>query len=132
MNDEIIVTEKDYLRLNNLFKGLKEEEYENLEVELERAKIVLDNELPGNVVTMNSKLEYVEIKSGQKQEITIVYPEDSDPSTNKISILAPLASALIGLSVGQEINWMFPSGEIKRLKVTSVSYQPEAAGDYSL
>ncbi|WP_372654722.1 nucleoside diphosphate kinase regulator [Halobacteriovorax sp.] len=132
MNDEIIMTEKDYLRLNNLLKGINIEDYENLEIELERAKIVLDNELPAHVVTMNSTLEYTELKSGKTQEITIVYPQDSDPETHKVSILAPLASALIGLSVGQEINWMFPSGETKRLKVTSVKYQPEASGDYEL
>lgn len=132
MSDEIIMTEKDYLRLNNLFKGLNAEDFENLEIELERAKIVSDDEVPGNVVTMNSKVEYTDIKTGKIQEVTIVYPKDSDPEAHKVSILAPIASALIGLSTGQEINWMFPSGETKRLKVISVKYQPEASGDYEL
>ena len=132
MNDEIIITEKDYLRLNNLFKTLDEEDYEDLEVELERAKILADNEVPKDVVTMNSKVEYTDVKTGKRQDIQIVYPVDSSPAEYKISILAPLASALIGLRVGQEINWKFPSGETKRLRVSAVKYQPEAEGDYAL
>ena len=132
MNDEIIITEKDYLRLTNLFKTLREEDYEDLEIELERARILADNELPEDVVTMNSKVEYMDMKSGKTQDIQIVYPIDSNPIKHRVSILAPLASALIGLRVGQEINWMFPSGETKRLRVSAIKYQPEAEGDYAL
>ena len=101
-------------------------------VELERAKILADNEVPKDVVTMNSKVEYTDVKTGKRQDIQIVYPVDSSPAEYKISILAPLASALIGLRVGQEINWKFPSGETKRLRVSAVKYQPEAEGDYAL
>ena len=62
---------------------------------------------------------------------TLVFPTAANISENKLSILAPLGMALIGYRKGDTIKWPVPSG-IKKLKVTEIIYQPEAAGDYSL
>lgn len=132
MNNEIIITQKDYLRLTSLVEANEGENVENLEAEIERATVVSDDQLPGDIVTMNSTVEYIDIKNETVSVMTLVYPKDSMPEKNKVSILAPLASALIGLKVGQEIDWPFPSGEMKRLRVHTVVYQPEAEGNFEL
>lgn len=132
IDDTIIVTEKDYLRIGNLFKNLNSTEVEDLEVELERARLVPDNEVPSDVVTMNSQLIYYDFASDKKNTVTLVYPSESNPSEGKVSVLAPLGAALIGLRVGQEINWRFPDGKTHRLKVEGLIYQPERSGDWHL
>ena len=131
-SEKIVVTEKDYLRLESIFKNLDSDEIEGLEIELERAVIVKDKDVPSDVVTMNSRVEFIDMKTEKERIVTIVYPEDANSSEGRISILAPLASALIGLKEEQEIEWEFPSGEIKHLKVLKVHYQPEKSGDWHL
>ncbi len=64
--------------------------------------------------------------------MTLVYPKDADVDQGKVSVLAPVGSALLGLSVGQSIRWPLPGGTIRHLRVVSVTYQPEAAGDLDL
>lgn len=91
-----------------------------LEEELGRATIVSDEELPKNVVTMNSFVTYQDMETGKESQVTLVYPADADLDQNKISILSPVGSALIGLQEGQFINWPLPSGKKKQLKVLSV------------
>lgn len=131
-NDAIILTEKDYQRLNFIISELSSAEIEDLEIELERAKIVADGDVPGNVVTMNSKVEYQDMTSQKVNIVQLVYPENSSIEDRRVSILSPLGSALIGLSEGQELNWRFPNGKTHRLKIIKVHYQPEASGDWHL
>ncbi|MBC98000.1 MAG: hypothetical protein CME63_09640 [Halobacteriovoraceae bacterium] len=134
MDNKIFITEKDYLRLTNLLKNLEVEPdiLENLEIEIERASILSDDEVPAGLVTMNSTVEYEDLSSGKVTTITIIYPGNETSAGKNISILAPLGSALLGLREGQEINWKFPSGETRRLRVLNVKYQPEANGDWRL
>lgn len=132
MEQEIVITKKDYVRLNNLFNITSEALIEKLEVELDRAEIIYDTEVSPDVVTMNSTVEYMDMKLNKNSTITIVYPVDADLKNNKISVLAPIGSALIGLKENQEISWEFPNGTTKSLKVVKVHYQPEAAGDWDL
>ena len=130
--DALILTEKDYLRLKNLISFQAGSDYENLEIEIERAQIVPDDAVPPDVATMNSKIKFLNINENKEMSITIVYPNDADSSQGKISVLAPLGAALIGLKVNQEINWMFPDGKTKTLRILEVTYQPEANGDWHL
>ncbi len=100
-----------------------------LEAELERAEVVEPAQMPADVITMNSTARFRDETSGEEHEITLVYPRDADGSHDKVSILAPVGSALLGLRVGAGIEWPLPGGRVVRLRVLSVRYQPEAAGD---
>lgn len=131
-SDTILITEKDYLRLDNLLISNSEYDFEDLEIELNRATIITDSDVPKDLVTMNTQCRFLDITNQKESLVTIVYPQNSQINESKVSILAPLGSALIGLRKDQEINWRFPSGKTKRLKVTEILYQPEAAGHWHL
>lgn len=121
MNEDVILmTERDYLRIRHILSFQNSSEFENLEIELDRAKIVDETEAPLGLVKMNTKFKFEVINEKKSMTITIVYPEDASFAEGKISVLAPLGSALIGLQVNQEINWMFPDGKVKRLKILEV------------
>ncbi len=100
--------------------------------ELARAHVVASERIPPDVVTMNSLVVYEEERTGTRREIVLVYPRDEDPFRGRVSILSSAGAALIGLSVGQSIDWPMPDGRTTRFKVISVEYQPEAAGDLHL
>ncbi len=131
-NDVILITEKDLLRLKNILSFQNSEEFENLEIELERAKIITDASVPSDLVTMNSTVKFLNIQDDKEMTVTIVYPHDANFADGKISVLASLGSALIGLREGQEINWMFPDQKTRTLKILKVVYQPEASGHWHL
>ena len=98
----------------------------SLRAELERAEIVDPAQMPPDVVTMNSTARFV-LNDGSEREITLVYPRDADGSAGKVSILAPVGSALLGVRVGDSIRWPAPGGDAD-LRVVSIAYPPEAAG----
>ena len=100
-----------------------------LEAELERATIVEPAQMPPDVITMNSTARFLDETSGEERELTLVFPRDADGSAEKVSILAPVGSALLGLHVGDSIEWPRPGGRTIRLRVLSIRYQPEAAGE---
>jgi regulator of nucleoside diphosphate kinase len=131
-NDNILITEKDLLRLKNILSFQNSDEFENLEIELERAKIITDAHVPADLVTMNSRVKFLNIQDDKEMTVTIVYPHDANFADGKISVLASLGSALIGLREGQEINWMFPDQKTRTLKILKVVYQPEASGHWHL
>ena len=121
MNDDVIlITERDYLRIRYILGRLNSEDYENLEIEIERAKVIAEQDVPADLVVMNSTVNYITLQDEKKATLTLVYPEDANFTEGKISILAPLGSALIGLRVNQEINWMFPDGKTKTIKILEV------------
>lgn len=132
----ITVTTTDYQRIVeilDMYRGGKlADACEALETELERADIVESTKVPPTVVTMNSKVEYVDEESGRANEITLVYPQHADMSQRKVSVLAPVGSALLGLSVDQSLPWPLPDGRTTRVRVRAISYQPEAMGDFHL
>ena len=102
-----------------------------LREELERAELAEPSDVPNDVITMNSTalVKVVEENKGEHEyELTLVYPRDADGSSDKVSILAPVGSALLGLRVGDNIDWPMPGGARARLHVLSIRYQPEASG----
>jgi regulator of nucleoside diphosphate kinase len=105
-------------------------EENDLESELARANVVEPAEIPPTVVTMNSTVRFSVESSQDEFELTLVYPKDIDSSGKKISILAPVGSALLGLSQGDEIEWPKPGGGLIKVKIKEVIYQPERAGEY--
>ena len=96
-----------------------------LEAEIARAKIVDTSDLPPDVITMNSRAELLELDTGERMEFTLVFPIDADIDVGKISVLAPLGTAMLGYRVGDEFEWPIPYG-LRRLKVTHIDFQPEA------
>jgi len=92
---------------------------EQLEAELERAVSIPLSQVPNDVVVMNSALEYEVVSTHQRRRIHLVYPQDAESSAGRVSVLAPLGCALLGLRVGQEIDWQMPGGP-RSLRVLSV------------
>ena len=99
--------------------------------ELARANVVEPAEMPADVVSMNSVVTCLDEDTGESHLLTLAYPQEADADAGRVSVLAPVGSALLGLAVGQHIDWALPGGRKLRLKVTSIRYQPEAAGDFA-
>jgi regulator of nucleoside diphosphate kinase len=129
----IFVTQKDLEQLTRLLEthgSRRDADVRTaLEEELGHAVVVDSAQIPPDVVTMNSRVRFEDLDTNEKLEVTLVYPRDSDVDQDKVSVLAPVGSALLGLSVGQSIRWPLPGGKSRHLRVVSVTYQPEAAGD---
>jgi len=100
-----------------------------LAAEIDRATVVRPQDVPPDVVTMNSTIRFRDDSNGQEFELTLVYPNDAG-QPESISILAPVGSALLGLSVGQSIAWQVPGGRELDLRVLAVVRQPEAMGEF--
>lgn len=64
--------------------------------------------------------------SGRPRQITLCEPRDADPSQGRISILAPVGTALLGLGVGDSIDWPLPNGRTGTFRIAAVSRQPGA------
>jgi len=88
--------------------------------ELTRAEVVADDQVPANVVRMESVVECEDEHGGERHTLTLVYPQDADVSSGRVSVLAPVGSALLGLAVGQSIDWAAPGGRQLRLRVIAV------------
>ncbi|MGE4378022.1 MAG: nucleoside diphosphate kinase regulator [Burkholderiaceae bacterium] len=100
-----------------------------LQAELDRAEVVEPQDIPPTVVTMNSTVRFAIAETGKEFCLTLVYPRDMDGSADRLSILAPVGAALLGLSVGDELTWPGPGGKTMTVRVQEVVYQPERAGD---
>ncbi|PWB32696.1 nucleoside diphosphate kinase regulator [Pseudomonas sp. SDI] len=130
----LILTRLDVQRLEEMLDNLDENTpgVLALQAELDRAEqVVAHTEVPAGVVTMNSRVHCREEASGKDYHLTLVYPKDAG-GDGKVSILAPIGSALLGLSVGEQIDWPAPGGKTLKLTLLAVEYQPEAAGDFDL
>lgn len=128
----LILTEPDFRKLSALARSMDTPAAQQLEEEITRALVVPQASVPTDVVTMNSRVTFEDLSTGRKTEVTVVYPHEADIEQGKVSILAPMGAALIGLQVGQTINWTLPSGAVRQIRLLSISYQPEAAGDWHL
>ncbi len=122
----LYLTQDDLERLSDLADA-QGGRFAKLEGELVRAVVVPQNEIPRDVVTMNSRVVFENETTGERREVTLVYPSEADIDAGKISILVPVGTALLGLRVGQSIDWELPSGEKQRYRVIEVPYQPESA-----
>jgi regulator of nucleoside diphosphate kinase len=130
----IVITSLDIKRLEDLLDSLPFGAFpgkEDLEDELARAEVVDSKSIPPTVVTMNSTVRFKVISTNNEYLLTLVYPKDIKPDGSTISILAPVGSALIGLSQGDEIEWPKPGGGVLRVRIEEVTYQPERSGDYN-
>lgn len=118
MKDLLIVPDRDFDLLNRLRLPAP------LQRELDRAIVVSAEAVPPDVVTMNSRVLYTDESTGVRRLVTIVWPDEADGTDGRVSVLAPVGSALLGLSVGQSIEWEFPDGRRRRLRLEDVLSQP--------
>lgn len=129
----ITISSLDAARLEKMLDALGGRQVpnkEDLRAELERANIVEPQEMPHDVVTMNSTVIFRMESSSTEFALTLVYPNDVDEGTGKISVLAPVGSALLGLREGDEISWPKPGGGLLKVRILKVVYQPERSGDF--
>ncbi len=102
---------------------------ELLDEELERATIVDDDALPSGVVALHSKVRFLDCESGRESTVELVLPSEADPARSAVSVLSHAGSALIGLRVGDAIEWPQPGGRKRSYRVLEVV---EAAPDSAL
>ena len=125
---KIVVTSTDMERLRTLIDTTSGDKADALDAELLRAQVVDAADIAPDVVTMNSRVVYQDEETRETREVTLTYPQDASLEQGRVSVLAPVGAALLGLSVGQTIEWEQPGGKHKRLSIVSVTYQPQAAG----
>lgn len=132
----IMVTDADLLRLQEYFtvspSGATDAVMQAMDDELARAQVIVSRDVPPTLVTMNSRVVFENVSTSRRREVTLVYPRDANASQGRISVFSPLGAALLGLSVGQEIDWALPNGRAARFRIAEILYQPEAAGEHHL
>ena len=130
----ITVSERDLERLEAMLASLPDNQpgADALREELDRAHIAPSEQMPPDVVTMNSRIRFVVEPAGKEVEKTLVYPRDFTGQADQLSVAAPAGIAVLGLAVGQHIEWCVPGGSTVCARIVDVSYQPERAGNYML
>jgi regulator of nucleoside diphosphate kinase len=128
----IFVTQEDMQRLSDLVDSAERmssrdrQHLQMLKEELREAEIVSSDQIPPDVVTMNSRVRLKDLDSGRESIYVLVFPRDADVAQGRISVLAPIGTAIIGYPAGDVIVWSVPAGE-RRFKLEEILYQPEAA-----
>jgi regulator of nucleoside diphosphate kinase len=125
MKPEITVSTSDLERLEGLLSKLptrNRSDLDGLRAELERANILDTDGMPADVIMMNSRARFREETSGREYELTLAWPHEANAADGKVSIFSPAGSALLGLSVGQRIDWQTPEGHAIQLRVLAVSH----------
>lgn len=131
---QIILNKQDYERIYKCVIDAKQvrtiqaSEADKLLQELKSAKLMDAKNIPADVVTMNSIVK-LELANKKTMQVKIVYPWDANLKEQRMSIFSPIATALLGYQVGDEIEWAVPGG-MMRVKISEIVYQPEAAGDF--
>lgn len=118
----IVLSNEDVMRLAQLAVSAdyrRVPESKLLLAEIGRAEILPSSELPYDVVSMNSLVEFVDEQTGTARRVTLVYPRDADIARERVSVLSPVGMALIGLRVGQTIDWPTPMGQRLLLRVAA-------------
>jgi regulator of nucleoside diphosphate kinase len=130
-NHPIFVTEPDAARLRDLLaarvSAVRDQDHlHKLAAELERALVLEPGRVPSDVITMQARAQVLDLMSGERHELTVVFPWQADISAGRISVLAPLGTALLGYREGDEVEWAMPGG-LRRLRIEKVR-QPAGRG----
>jgi regulator of nucleoside diphosphate kinase len=132
---DILLTEFDRRRLQGLLQVLRKRSavdlwnLDALELELARAEVVAPECVPPNVVTMNSRVRLLDLDSGERTSVSLVFPDAAPNDGVNVPVLSPLGLALLGCREGDVMAWPTPEG-MRKLSLERVIYQPEAAGHY--
>lgn len=132
MKPNIVISEQDLNRLETMLEHQDRltVTMQHLEEELARADVVAPQDVPTNVVSMNARVLITIEPETESSEIILVYPHDFKGEKGQVSILAPIGAAILGLAEGQEIQWPQPDGQLMKVKIDKVLYQPEREGNY--
>ena len=134
---QILLTVEDYNRLRALLTSRVaqyvsgSERLAELRTELQRARVVESGEIPADVVTMNSIITFRDLDTDEQETYMLVYPGDADISKGRLSVLAPIGTAILGFRVGDEVRWGLPAGW-RKLRIETLVYQPERGGTEEL
>ena len=136
LQDKLTMTAPDFDRLKHLIESPQYRVSHGallmtLKQELDRSEVVPPASVPRGVVTMHSRVRVRDLRTDEPETYTLVYPDEADINEGKLSVLAPLGTALLGTRVGDVVEFDAPAGT-RRLKVERVLYQPEASGDFHL
>lgn len=134
---QIYITDFDLKRLTSLIQEMRTKNFRDsrhvrdLDEELSRAAVVSSKEIPLDVVTMNSRVVLEDLDSGEVITLTLSFPSEVNADDERVSVLAPIGTAIIGYRKGDVVEWEVPAGT-RRLLVKDLPYQPESSGDYHL
>lgn len=117
----LVISQEDYQKISTILSVVETDIADQLEEELGRAELVPSEELPQDIVSMNSKVTFVDLNTDKEQSVILAYPNEANIEEHKVSILAPVGAALIGLRVGQMIDWPIGGGKVRRIKVIAVT-----------
>lgn len=137
MERALHLTDYDYERLELLLDNMnrvpqnRREDLSRLEDDLATCRIVASEEMPANIVTIHSKVRYLDLDTNKERVVTLVFPSNADISKGRISIVVPLGAAIIGRAAGDTVSMKIFNGTMN-IRIEAVLYQPEAAGDYHL
>lgn len=132
--DERTVTELDLVRLEHLIRRLEAAGSAvgvPLDVLIDTAEVVPSRSVPADVVTVNSRVEVVDVVTGAAHEVTVCWPADADVAAGRVSVLSPAGAGLLGHRTGDVARWAAPDGAPHAVTVGAVLFQPEASGDYT-
>lgn len=133
----MILNEKDHKRILLALKTYEQSAVKIPNVSsfvktLQKAKIVPLLKTPADLITMNSKVQVLNLQTQKEMEITLVYHHEADLKEKKISVFAPIGLSLLGQKVNEITNCMLPNGQQVSYEIKRIVYQPEAAGDLSI
>ena len=133
----IFITRDNHHRLQELLLAADSnhdrdhEALQHLEAEVNRAQVLPPQDVPPDVVTMHSQARVLDMDTGEEMLFKLVFPDEANIESGRLSVLAPLGTAVLGYRAGDTFAWKVPAG-VRRLKILEVVYQPEANGQYAI
>lgn len=130
----IYITENDLSRLEEILVTTnfrERKDLQRLDEELASARIVDPQDVPPDVVTMNSRVKLRDLHADKEMTISLVFPRDANIADGKISVLSPIGTAILGYGAGDTLDLAVRSFA-KKIRIEEILYQPEAAGDFDL
>ena len=128
------LTELDHIRLQNMIRrhpvALAPGDSDTLGSIIDNADLVSPEVIPGDLVTMKSRVVIADCTSGAKSTLTLCYPDEAEPAKGHISVFSPIGTGLLGLRVGEIAHWHGPDGVAASAQLQAIEFQPEASGDY--
>jgi regulator of nucleoside diphosphate kinase len=126
-SNKVVLSEEDFRLLSALTENVSAQGHKQegtLTYEIARATVLPESKMPSDVVRLGARVKVKDVDSNREMQFSIVLPQFADVKQQKISVLTPMGSALIGLSVGDRIAWKMPAG-IRNLEVLEAIFEPE-------